>query len=214
MTQSKFGLALVCVAATAFASQALAQQPAKPRATAPAAPAAATPLPTGPAIPGVCVLDKNGLVLGSAAGKFVVQRLNQLKAQSDSELSAEEQALRTDASALEGQKATLPPDQFEARGSAINLRANALQRKAQQRERELQATEQKALGRVFQEADPVIRQAFTQHGCSLFLNAEAVLVVAPSMDLTPAVIQGLDAKITQFQFDREHIDQPAAAPTR
>ena len=213
MTKSKIGLALVCVAATAVAGQAFAQA-AKPRAAAPAA-AAQPALPTGPTIPGVCVLDKNGLVLGSAAGKFVVQRLNQLKAQSDSEVSAEEQTLRTDAAALEGQKATLPPDQFEQRGSAINLRANALQRKAQQRGQELQVTEQKAIGRVFQEADPVIRQAFIQHNCSLFLNAEAVLVVAPSMDLTPAVIQGLDAKITQFQFDREHIEQPAAtAPTR
>ncbi len=38
------------------------------------------------------------------------------------------------------------------------------------------------------------------------------------MEITPDVIKLLDAKITQFQFDRERLDQqptaPAAAPAR
>lgn len=216
MKKTTLGLALACVAATSFAGQAGAQSGAKPRAAtpAPAAAPAQPPLPTGPAIPGMCVLNNDGVVFGSAVGKFVVQRLNQLKAQSDSELTAEETTLRNDAQALEGQKATLPPDQFEQRGSAINLRANALQRKAQQREAEIQQTEKKAVGRIGQEADPIVRQVFAQHNCTILINAGAVFFAAPSLDLTPAVIQGLDAKITQFQFDREHIEQPAAQPGR
>jgi len=35
------------------------------------------------------------------------------------------------------------------------------------------------------------------------------------MDITPAAITALNAKITQFTFDRERLDtQPAAAPAR
>ena len=34
----------------------------------------------------------------------------------------------------------------------------------------------------------------------------------PAMDITPAVVTGLNAKITQFAFDRERLDQAAAAP--
>ena len=208
MLNKSLGLALTCVAVTAFASQALAQQAAHPRAAAVAAP---TPLPTGPAIPGVCLLNNDGVVFGSVVGKFVVQRLNQLKAQSDAELTSEGQGIKNDAQALESKKATVPPDQYQQQGSAINLRVNAIQRKAQLRQREIQATEEKALGRISQEAEPVVRQAFAQHNCSLLLNAGGVIFAQPSMDITPTVVQGLDAKITQFQFDREHLDQQAAS---
>ena len=213
MTQSKLALTLACVSAIALAGQASAQT-AKPKAAAAPAPAAAAPaaLPTGPAIPGLCVLNNDGVVFGSAVGKFVVQRLQMLKSQSDSEINGEGNQLRADATALESKKATLPPDQFEQQGAAINLRANALQRKAQQRDSELNQTEKKALARIGQEADPIVRQVFAQHNCTVLFNAGGVIFAAPSLDLTPGVIQGLDGRITQFQFDREHLDQNQAAP--
>ncbi len=207
MTRSNLALTLACVSAIALAGQASAQT-SKPKAAAEAAAPAA--LPTGPAIPGVCVLNNDGVVFGSSVGKFVVQRLQQLKSQSDSELNAEGQTLKADAGALEGKKASMPPDQFEQQGAAINLRANALQRKAQQREAELNQTEKKALSRIGQEADPLVRQVFVAHNCTVLFNAGAVIFAAPSLDLTPAVVQGLDGKITQFQFDREHLDGQAA----
>ncbi|QUD88520.1 OmpH family outer membrane protein [Phenylobacterium montanum] len=199
----------------ALAGQASAQAAKKAAAPAPAAaPAAAPALQFGPAIPGACVLSNERYLLESAVGKFVVQRLNQLKSQSDTELNAEAQTLQADANALQGKKATLPPDQFEQQGAAINLRYNALQRKAQQREAEINETQKKALGREEQEAMPVIRQAFVAHNCTILFNSGAVMAASPSMDLTQSVIQGLDAKITQFQFDREHLEQNQAAPAR
>ncbi len=211
MTRSNLALTLACVSAIALAGQASAQT-AKPKAAAAPAADAAAPatLPTGPALPGVCVLNNDGVVFGSSVGKFVVQRLQQLKSQSDSELNAEGQTLKADATALEGKKASMPPDQFEQQGAAINLRANALQRKAQQREAELNQTEKKALSRIGQEADPLVRQVFVAHNCTVLFNAGAVIFAAPALDLTPGVVQGLDSKITQFQFDREHLDTQAA----
>jgi len=211
MTHSKLGLLLVCVAATALTGPAFAQTTKK---AAPAAASAAgpAPLPAGPAIPGICIFDKRGVIGGSVVGKFVGSRLSQLQAQAEAELTAEQKAIQTDATALEAQKATTPPDQFEQKVAAINARGAALQRKAQLRQREFEATEQKAFGRVLQEAEPILRQSYIQRNCSVLLGAEAVIVASPSFDLTGSVIQGLDAKITQFQFDREHLDQQAAAP--
>ena len=52
---------------------------------------------------------------------------------------------------------------------------------------------------------------FRQRNCTVLLDANAALIAAQSMDLTPAVVEGLNAKITQFTFDREHIDANAAA---
>ncbi|MDR3507266.1 MAG: OmpH family outer membrane protein [Caulobacteraceae bacterium] len=213
MSKTTLGVALVCVAATAFAGQAFAQS-AKPKAAAPAAAApAARPLAMGPALPGVCIYSEEELVGGSAVGKFVIQRLGQLQSQVAAEVNGEKQSLETDAQAFETQKASLPADQAEQRVAQLNLRGNALQRKADLRNRELQATQQKALGRVIQEAEPMIRSTIEQRACSVVLNAQSVLTANPGMDITPSIIQVLDAKITQIQFDREHLDQ-AAGPAR
>ena len=43
------------------------------------------------------------------------------------------------------------------------------------------------------------------------LSGTGVLVAETAMDITPTVIAGLNAKITQFEFEREHLDQAAAA---
>ena len=101
-------------------------------------------------------------------------------------------------------------DEGESRASALQVRANALQRKAQQRDREISATEQKALARVGQELEPLIRQVYQQKQCSVLFQRSAVVIANPAMDITPQVVTALNAKITQFAFDRERLDQAAA----
>ena len=74
-----------------------------------------------------------------------------------------------------------------------------------------QATDQKAENRIYQEMEPLIQQVFQQRACTILLNRSAVVVANPAMDITPQVVSALNAKITQFAFDREHLDQPGAA---
>jgi outer membrane protein len=193
---------IAALAALAGGAAALASGPAA------AATAAATPPPAvnGPPIPGLCVIS-NDFVLGtSAVGKFVINRLGQLKAQVDAELNGEGSSLQTDVKALEAQRSSLTPDQFDQKGSALQVRDRDLQRKAQLRQHELQATQEKAFGYVAQQADPIVRQLISERNCSILLNGAAVVVAAPAMDISPAVVQRLDAKVQQFEFDREHMD--------
>ena len=206
-------VAATCVAAvTASASSAAFAQ-----AAAPAAPAAAAgPAVThGPALPGVCVVSLEGAITTSTVGKYVQTRLQQIATLVQAELKSEETALQNEAKTLEGQRATLDQNTFEQRAAALQVKANAFQRKAQLRERELGATQQKALGRVGQELDPIIRQVYQQRQCSMLLNREAVVIANQTMDISQPVVTALNAKISQFAFDRERLDQaaaPAAAP--
>jgi Skp family chaperone for outer membrane proteins len=195
-------VAATCVAALSLtaSSQAFAQAAAAPAIT------------HGPAIPGVCVMSIEGVISGSTVGKYVQTRLQQIATQVGAELKAEETAIQNDAKTLDGQKATLDQGTFEQRAAALQVRANAYQRKSQLRERELQATQQKALGRVGQELDPIIRQVYQQRQCSLLLQRDALVIANPAMDISPTMTTALNAKITQFAFDRERLDQPAAAP--
>ena len=74
----------------------------------------------------------------------------------------------------------------------------------------MQATEQKALVRIQQEMQPLITQAYQTARCSALLNRNSVLLANPANDITPTVLTALNAKITQFAFDRERLDGPQA----
>jgi outer membrane protein len=195
------------LASMGWASGALAQ--AKPAAAAspPAAVITAN-------VPGVCVLSREGLVGASTLGKYVQTRMTQLSNQVNAELTGEQTALQTDAKALDAKKATLQPAQYQQQGQALQVRARELQEKAQQRDRELQATEQKAVARVLQEASPLVGDVVKQKACGLLLDANSVLAGNPTMDITPVVVQALNAKITQFDFDRERLEAQGGAQAR
>jgi outer membrane protein len=196
------GILAAAVAVTA-GSTAFAQ------AAAPAA--AAVPQVThGPAIPGICVMSLENAIGASSVGHYVEGRMQQIVAQVNAELNGEKASLDTDAKALDGRRATLDQSSFEQQASAIQVRANGLQRKAQLRDREVSATEQKAVGRIGQEMEPLIRQVYQQKSCSVLLQRTAVVIANPAMDITPQVITALNAKITQFPFDRERLDTAQA----
>lgn len=195
-------LALSALAPIASA-QSSAAQPAQEPLTA-----------SGPAIGGVCVLSEQGLVAGSLVGKSVATRIQQLAQQADAEISGDATTLQNDEKAFESARASYSQEQLQQKAAALQGRERDLQRLAQQRNQELEATRQKQIAAVFNDAMPIIRQAIQQHNCSLVLEGQPVLASNPSMDLTSGVIQGLNAKITQLTFDREHIDAAAAGGAR
>lgn len=190
--------------ALALAPTALAQQaPAAPQVT------------HGAAIAGVCVMSLDGAIGGSTVGQYVQTRLQQIATQVEAELKAEETAITNEAQAIETGRTSLTQDAFDKRRADLQVRVNAFQRKAALREREVAVTQQKAIARVGQEMEPLIRQVYQQRQCAMLLNRDALLLSNPQMDVTSAVVTALNGKITQFAFDRERLDQQAAgAQTR
>ncbi len=196
----------IALAASATAAFAQAARPA-------AAPAAAAPqVPTGPAIAGVCIFSRDAVVGSSAVGKYVTDRLKQISSQAQAELQGEMTALQTDEKAYVTQRASLASDVQQQRETGFRQREELLQRKAELRNRELQATEQKALSRVLVEVNPLLIQVYGQRNCGLLLDQNATFGANPSMNITADVVRLLDGKITQFPFEREHLDQAAATP--
>lgn len=197
------GAAVFAVAVTAGAG-AFAQA-AKPAAAAPT-------VSHGPALANVCILNRDQVLGASTVGKSIDTRLQQINAQVEAELKTEATAINTEAQSLDTQRATLDPNAFEKRQADLQVRANAFERKRQQRAREMQETQQKALGRFEQEMAPAITQVYQSKQCSLLLERAAVVLANPAMDVTPQVIAALNARIQTFTFDRERLDAPAAGP--
>jgi outer membrane protein len=173
--------------------------------------AAAPSIQFGPPIAGVCTISVDEVIGGSTVGKYVNTRLQQIGSQVQAELTGEKNGIESEAKALEGQRATLDQNTFEQRVAALQVRQNALERKAALRDREMQATQQQAVGRVVNEMRPLIAAASQNQKCSIVLERGGVVLVNPAMDLTPGVVTALNGKITQFAFDRTRLDQQATA---
>lgn len=198
--------AALCGAAIALtsASSVFAQ------AAAPAAAPAPMAVTHGPPLTGVCIFSFENAIQSSTVGHAVDTRMQQIVAQVNAELTAEKTAIDNDAKSLDARRATLDQATLESQASQLQIRANALQRKAQLRDREVSATEQKAIQRISQELEPFVRQTYQAKACSILLQRSAVIIGNPAMDITPAVVAGLNGKLTQFAFEREHLDQPGA----
>lgn len=183
-------------------------------AQAAAAPAAPAPLQSGPAIAGVCYFSQERAVGTSAAGKYMVDRIKQLGAAVNAELTAEGTSLDTDVKAFNAQAASLTPDARNTRGQALQQRAEAFERKRAVRQQELELTLRKAQGRILTDINPLARAAYVQRNCSILLDGNSVMVGNPQMDLTDGVVAQLNTKLTTFPIERERIEQQAAAGAR
>ncbi len=196
MQFSKIGAVALSAAVLAFASSAGAAD-AQAKRTASAAPASRA---GGGAVSGICALSQQRVVEASTVGRFVESRMNQLAAQVQSELQGEQSALQAEEKAL----GTAP------RSQSLQQREAAFGQKYQQRNAELQRTLAKANARIGAEVQPLVGPTFSRRGCVILLEANAVLVGPASMDITDDLIGQLNNKLTQFNFDREHLDASAA----
>ncbi|HEX4183500.1 MAG TPA: OmpH family outer membrane protein [Caulobacteraceae bacterium] len=208
---------LGAIAAVLSASSALAQTPApapaapEPEAGAAAAPASGAAL-GGPVVAGVCLLSRDQMFAQSLVGQAAVARLKELGQRAQNNLDAEKRKIETDYKALQTQGPTMAPQQAQQKQRQLQARAQGLQDSAARTQREMEATRAKALERIQEAAQPVIQAAYQAKGCGLLVAREAVLGGNLANDITPAVVQGLNAKMTTITFERERL--PASAASR
>jgi Skp family chaperone for outer membrane proteins len=190
----------------ALASPAAAQ-------TAPSA-APANPGLGGPLIPGVCLLSREAVFANAKIGVAATARLQQLATEAQAEVDAERRPIEADLTAFRTEAPRLTPEQRQSREQALAARLAPVQAKAQQRSREIDATRAKALERISTEAQPVIADVYRQRNCGLLFERNTALGGNFTNDLTAAVVQALDARISTITFNRETLPatQPAATP--
>lgn len=161
---------------------------------------AAQPL-GGPAIAGVCLLSQQAVLANAKVGHAATARLQQLASQVQSEVATQRTPIENDAKALQAQRASLKPADFQQRQQALATRLQTLQQTAQQRSRQIELTRERALGQISTAAQPVIASVYAEHHCGLLVDRSSVLGGNMANDLTGAVVQGLDAKMTSISFD-------------
>jgi outer membrane protein len=218
------GAAIVLVTAAAIAAQVQAAAPARPAAApapAAAAPAAAPaaaniPPPAGPPIGGLCVFSYDRAIGNSTVGKAYVARMQQLTSQVQAELNPERTAIETEGNTLQTQRASLTQDQLQQRVTALQTRAQTYSQKEELRARELEETKNQQLQKIATTINPLLAAVYNQRNCAAVFDQGALLAANPAMDITDAVTQQLNSKMTTITFDRVNLAAaaPAAAPAR
>jgi Skp family chaperone for outer membrane proteins len=157
----------------------------------------------GPAVPGLCLLSREALFTYAKVGQAASARLKQLAEQAQSQIDAERKPIDADVQAYRAKAASLSADQRQTQEQALAQRVQAVQLDQQTKARQLDATRAKALDQIAQYAQPVIVSAYNSKNCGLLLDRSVVMGGNMANDLTPAVVQGLDAKVTTISFNLE-----------
>lgn len=165
--------------------------------------ALAGPVLGGAAIPGVCLLSRPAVFATAKVGLAATARLQQLTAQVQAEIATERKPIETDAKAFQAEQAKLSPELRQSRAQALEQRLRAVQQKAALRAKEIDATREKAMARIIVTMQPLVADAYKAKSCGLLIDRAAVLGGNMANDLTPAVIQALDARMPTINFERE-----------
>lgn len=164
----------------------------------------------GPLVQGVCLLSREAIFANAKVGVAASARLKQLAQQAQGEIDAERKPIDADVQAYRSQAASLPADQRQSREQALAQRMQVVQSDETLRGKELEATRVKAMDQIAQYAQPVIVSAYRSKNCGLLLGRNSVLGGNMANDITAAVVQGLDAKVTTISFNLETLPASSA----
>lgn len=156
----------------------------------------------GAAIPGVCVFFNQQALAQSTAGQAVQARMEQLAQEVQGEIAPYATALQTEYQALQAQGASLPADQLNQRRQALQQRAQEAQQLETTRDAELRYTLAEQRRKISEAIEPVLLGVYAQNNCAILIDRESVFTMNPAMDVTPAVIQGLNAALPSLSFNR------------
>lgn len=157
----------------------------------------------GPAIAGVCLLSRQAVLSNAKVAVAATERLRALTQEAQQEIDAERKPIDADIQTFNAEASKLSDPQRQQRQQALQARLQPVEVKTRQRAREIDATREKALERISTELQPVVAQVYKQHNCGLLIDRNSVIGGNMTNDLTAAVTQALDAKISTITFNRE-----------
>lgn len=155
----------------------------------------------GPVVPGVCLLSREAIFANAKVGVAASDRLKQLAQQAQSQIDAERKPLDADVQTYRSQAASLSADQRQAREQSLGQRMQTVQADQTLKGKQLEATRVQAMGQIAQYAQPVIVSVYNSKNCGLLLDRSVVMGGNMANDITAAVVQGLDAKVTTISFN-------------
>jgi outer membrane protein len=159
----------------------------------------------------IITVDMEQVINSSAAGRSAQTQLqsqaNALQAraqQLDAGFRSESEALNKAA-----QSKTMAQPALEAKAADLQKRINAAQVDMNNRQRQFVANQQYVGKQISDAVQPIITQVMTEKNAALVLDEGQVIKASPALDVTPLVLQRLNAKLPSVSVSAP----AAAAPT-
>jgi outer membrane protein len=158
--------------------------------------AAAQKLPTTVA----AVIDYQRILRDAAAARSIRDQIEARRKGYQEEISKDEQRLHEIDKEFAKQRSVLSPEAFADKRRQFEQDVAEVQRKVQQRRRELDRLSAAALNQVKQALISIVTSIAEERGFNLVLPSSAVLFFGRSLDLTEEVLAQLDARLPQVQL--------------
>jgi len=188
--------AIVSMAALLIGATIAAPAHAAGTAAAPAAPlASGTNAPPPVPAPVVMIIDYEGIMTVSKAGKSIQSQVDSQRSTMQKEFAQKENDLRTEQGDLEKQHESMQQDAFEAKARDFQQKVQAYQREAQLRERALGLGFNDAKQKLTEALNGVVQQLASERGANLVLYKSTVPLYETSYDASQEALKRLDAKL-------------------
>ena len=123
-----------------------------------------------PALPGFCLFARGSAILMSRAGASARRDLDRIAATIATSNVQERQSLINQGTALNKQRAELPPGEFQARANRLAVLAQKLDETIQAFAGKLAGARQAAQARLENALDPVLESVRAEHGCVVVME--------------------------------------------
>lgn len=145
------------------------------------------------------IVNKQDVMNGSKLGQNIRGQIMAYEHQVEALYGPEGQALQAEGQALQQQVPTLAPDVRSKKIQAFETKETAYRQKVQAKQSLIQGGEMVARQRYQGEVDAAVHAIMVERGADVVLNKSAVADSVNGLDITQAVIQRLDKKITSFK---------------
>jgi Skp family chaperone for outer membrane proteins len=166
----------------------------------------------GAPLPGVCVYSEELTLSQTQAAIAANQQLAKMQQTVNGEVKPTNDALISEAKGLEARKASMPAAQYQQSATDLQRRAQAQDALIRTRNDQLARTRDQAVRQIGAAALPALNAALTAHRCSVVLDKGRIYSVNAAMDLTPEVIQKVNAALPTVTLQLAPPQQAQAAP--
>lgn len=154
------------------------------------------------------VLDVQGLLKNSKAGKMVREQIEQKRAEYAKQISQREQALREERDALQRQTSALSAQVLSQRSRELQQKVNELDREVQSKRQTLEHSNAEASEKIQQSLLRVATEIAKERKANMVFQRSELVLYDQGLDITDQVLRNLDEQLPTVTVN---FSEPAAA---
>lgn len=155
--------------------------------------------------PVILIVNQQQVLAQSKAGVSIQNQLQKLQESANTDLNAQIQAMVKEQEDLEKQKDLMAQNVWQEKARALAAKQNNLPALREVKVRELQISEQQALGKLNESLTPILKKIVDSKGATLLLDRSAVIFGAADTDITAQVISELDKAVSTVAVQKVNL---------